>query len=107
MRPHCLRARRLCHADSSLPQATKILFQNGSSVPHVATGVEFGKADGSGSRQVAYARKEVIVAAGAINVRLLSNAPSVLDNGIEADCVRRPPLSCSSPALGTRPFSAL
>lgn len=67
--PDC--RRRLCRADASRPQATKILFQNGTSVPHVATGVEFGKADSSGSRQVAYARKEVIVAGGAINVCLI------------------------------------
>jgi choline dehydrogenase-like flavoprotein len=48
-------------------QATKILFQPGSN-PAVATGVQFGRA--SGARHTAYARKEVILAAGAINVSL-------------------------------------
>lgn len=48
-----------------------MLFEDSSSVPHVATGIEFAKADGSGSRMKAYARKEVILAAGAIHVRAL------------------------------------
>ena len=51
--------------------ASKILF-DGAHVPHVATGVEFGQTDGTGSRFVAYARKEVIIAAGAIQVSELS-----------------------------------
>ncbi|CAE6429443.1 hypothetical protein BN14_06483 [Rhizoctonia solani AG-1 IB] len=43
-------------------EATKILFKNGTS-PALATGVEFGRSDGS--RYIAYAKKEVILAAGA------------------------------------------
>ena len=49
-------------------QVTKVLFKNGSTVPHVATGVEFGTSDGSGERMTAFARKEVILAAGSIHV---------------------------------------
>lgn len=51
-------------------QVTKINFSNSTSVPHVATGIEFGASDGTGGRFVAYARKEVILAAGAIQVCL-------------------------------------
>lgn len=47
--------------------ASKILL-SGTHVPHVATGVEFGQSDGTGPRFVAYARKEVVLAAGAIQV---------------------------------------
>jgi choline dehydrogenase-like flavoprotein len=46
-------------------EATKILFKNGTS-PALATGVEFGRSDGS--RYIAYAKKEVILAAGAFVV---------------------------------------
>ena len=45
-------------------QVTRVLFGNSSSVPHVATGVEFGSADGTGNRMTAFARKEVILSAG-------------------------------------------
>ena len=55
-----------------------MLFQNGSSLPLVATGVEFGKSDGSGSRMTAFARKEVIIAAGAIQVRPLAFSPRTM-----------------------------
>ncbi|KAI0310912.1 alcohol oxidase [Amylostereum chailletii] len=44
-------------------QVTKVLFEDGSTVPHVATGVEFGTEDGA--RFTAYARRQVILAAGA------------------------------------------
>lgn len=70
-------------SDYCFAQVTKVLFQSGSSAPHVATGVEFAKADGSGARMKAFARKEVILAAGAIQVRsrlpsnLLAYDPSV------------------------------
>ncbi|KAF8732638.1 Glucose oxidase, partial [Rhizoctonia solani] len=43
-------------------QVTKILFKNGTS-PALATGVQFGRNDGS--RYTVYAKKEVILAAGA------------------------------------------
>ncbi|KAI0776230.1 glucose oxidase [Trametes elegans] len=51
---------------------TKILFDNASASapPHTATGVEFAAADGSGKRFEAFARREVILAAGAIAERL-------------------------------------
>lgn len=53
-------------------QVTKILFsafksQDGSLL---ATGIEFGAADGTGRRFIVGANKEVILAAGAIQVRL-------------------------------------
>lgn len=46
-------------------QVTKILFSSTGTVK-IATGVQFGTA--TGPRFVAFARKEVIVAAGAIGV---------------------------------------
>ena len=51
-------------------QVTKVLFnfKNSSTVPHVATGVEFGTSDRTGERMTAFARKEVILAAGSIHV---------------------------------------
>lgn len=50
-----------------------MLFQDNSSVPHVATGVEFAQSDGTGSRMTAFARKEVILSAGTIQVRHACN----------------------------------
>ncbi|EIW59941.1 alcohol oxidase [Trametes versicolor FP-101664 SS1] len=44
---------------------TKIVF-SGTSAPYTATGVEFAASDGSGIRYKAFARREVIVSAGAI-----------------------------------------
>ena len=52
-------------------QVTKILFSPSTALPRVATGVQFGTA--SGQRYAAYARKEVILAAGSIGVSLVSN----------------------------------
>ncbi|CEL53703.1 Glucose oxidase OS=Aspergillus niger GN=gox PE=1 SV=1 [Rhizoctonia solani AG-1 IB] len=60
-------------------QVTKILFQSGSN-PAVATGVQFGRA--SGSRYTAYARKEVILAAGAINTPALMQLSGIGDPSI-------------------------
>ncbi|KAG8721074.1 hypothetical protein FRC09_008530 [Ceratobasidium sp. 395] len=57
-------------------QATKILFQSGSN-PAVATGVQFGRS--SGERYTAYARKEVILAAGAINTPALLQLSGIGD----------------------------
>ncbi|KAF8318326.1 uncharacterized protein EI90DRAFT_2941968 [Cantharellus anzutake] len=45
-------------------QATKIIFNPSTSLPRIATGVQFGTSNGA--RYIANARKEVIVAAGAI-----------------------------------------
>ena len=53
----------------AVDKTTRILFSNSTTVPHVATGIEFGASDGTGSRFTAFANKEVIVAAGAIQVR--------------------------------------
>ncbi|KAG9089557.1 hypothetical protein FRC06_001487 [Ceratobasidium sp. 370] len=57
-------------------QATKILFRTGSS-PAVATGVQFGRS--SGERYTAFARKEVILAAGAINTPALLQLSGIGD----------------------------
>lgn len=47
-------------------QVTKILFSTTTTLPRVATGVQFGTK--SGASYTAYAKHEVIVAAGAIGV---------------------------------------
>ncbi|KAG9093186.1 hypothetical protein FRC07_011517, partial [Ceratobasidium sp. 392] len=57
-------------------QATKILFKSGSN-PAVATGVQFGRS--SGERYTAFASKEVILAAGAINTPALLQLSGVGD----------------------------
>ncbi len=66
-----------------------MLFADGSSAPHVATGVEFAKADRSGSRMKAYARKEVILAAGAIHVRSLLRSDSFVVHAHTDEILRR------------------
>jgi hypothetical protein len=48
-------------------QVTKIIFNPSTVHPRVATGVQFGTP--SGTRYTAFARREVIVAAGSIGVR--------------------------------------
>ncbi|QRV78525.1 GMC oxidoreductase [Ceratobasidium sp. AG-Ba] len=57
-------------------QVTKILFKSGTN-PVVATGVRFGRS--SGERYTAYATKEVILAAGAINTPALLQLSGVGD----------------------------
>ncbi|QRV93302.1 GMC oxidoreductase [Ceratobasidium sp. AG-Ba] len=57
-------------------QVTKILFKSGTN-PVVATGVQFGRS--TGQRYTAYAAKEVILAAGAINTPALLQLSGVGD----------------------------
>ncbi|QRW07468.1 GMC oxidoreductase [Ceratobasidium sp. AG-Ba] len=57
-------------------QVTKILFKSGTN-PVVATGVQFGRS--TGERYTAYAAKEVILAAGAINTPALLQLSGVGD----------------------------
>ncbi|KAI0820577.1 alcohol oxidase [Trametes gibbosa] len=61
--------------------ATKVLF-SGSSAPFTATGVEFGAADGSGSLFQAFARREVVIAAGAIQTPALLQLSGIGDSTV-------------------------
>jgi len=49
---------------------TKITWANEGSIPLTASGVEFAPADGGSNRFTATAKREVIVSAGAVQVRL-------------------------------------
>ncbi|TFL03641.1 hypothetical protein BDV98DRAFT_603041 [Pterulicium gracile] len=60
---------------------TKINF-SGSQIPLVATGVEFGASSKTGPRYRAYARKEVILAAGAIQSPALLQLSGIGDAAI-------------------------
>lgn len=85
---------------------TKILWAN-TTLPLVASGIEFAtytNTTNGTERYTAYARKEVIVAAGAIRVRLFflllwKHVFNPLDRS-------RHRLSCSSPASAMPTFSA-
>ncbi|KAH9855720.1 alcohol oxidase [Lenzites betulinus] len=61
--------------------ATKVLF-SGTSAPFTATGVEFAAADGSGSLFTAFARREVIIAAGAIQTPALLQLSGIGDSSV-------------------------
>ncbi|THH14086.1 hypothetical protein EW146_g6213 [Bondarzewia mesenterica] len=59
-------------------QVTRILFADGSEAPHTATGVEFGTSNGT--RYTANARREVILAAGAIQTPALLQLSGIGDS---------------------------
>ncbi|KAH8077891.1 alcohol oxidase [Cristinia sonorae] len=59
--------------------ATKIVFSNKSTTQHTATGVRFGRTDRTGKELFAFARKEVIVAAGAIQTPALLQLSGIGD----------------------------
>ncbi|KAH8091359.1 alcohol oxidase [Cristinia sonorae] len=62
--------------------ATKILFSTSATIPRVATGIEFGRSDGTGNRFTAFARKEVILAAGAIQTPALLQLSGIGDSAL-------------------------
>ncbi|TCD69119.1 hypothetical protein EIP91_008595 [Steccherinum ochraceum] len=59
--------------------ATQIMFSNQVSSLHTAIGVEFGAADGSGPRFTVNVRKEIILAAGAIQSPVLLQLSGIGD----------------------------
>ncbi|KAI0640680.1 hypothetical protein C8Q79DRAFT_434459 [Trametes meyenii] len=60
---------------------TKILF-NESEAPYTAVGVEFAATNGSGLRYTAFARKEVVLAAGAIQTPALLQLSGIGDSDL-------------------------
>ncbi|OBZ79543.1 Glucose oxidase [Grifola frondosa] len=61
---------------------TRVLFASENGVLHTATGVKFGNSNGTGSLFTAFARKEVILAAGAIQTPALLQLSGVGDSSI-------------------------
>jgi len=62
--------------------ATKIIFANSTTIPHTATGVQFGASDGTGSLFTSFARKEVILGAGAIQTPTLLQLSGIGDSAL-------------------------